>query len=225
MTSHDPTTGGADEREEAQFAAALERFGTTLRSAAVWEGPTLDLGDRIISQIAALRDDSKGQTAMNAAPARLDEARRRRPAAWLRPGLTIAAAAVVAFAAGLLIGGGDDGGGREAMADVELAATDVAPGARAAGDVVADDAGYGFLLAVEGLPPAPDGSYYEGWVCNAECNTWVSIGTFHMRGGDGKVVLWSGVPIGEYPRIFVTAKVESSAERGEIVLEGTVTPR
>ena len=40
---------------------------------------------------------------------------------------------------------------------------------------------------------------------------WVSVGTFHMRGGDGRVVLWSGVPIARYRELLVTAEIEGSA--------------
>ena len=51
MSSHEPTSGGDGEHGDAEAAAMLERFGATLRSAAVWEDLPDDLGDRIIAQV------------------------------------------------------------------------------------------------------------------------------------------------------------------------------
>ena len=58
------------------------------------------------------------------------------------------------------------------------------------------------------LPAAPEGEYYEGWVYEESSGEWVSVGTFHMRDGDGRVVLWSGVPIDRYRELLVTAETE-----------------
>ena len=55
MSSDEPMSGGAGEHGDAESAAMLGRFGTTLRRAAVWEEPPDDLGDRIIAQVDALR--------------------------------------------------------------------------------------------------------------------------------------------------------------------------
>ena len=54
MSSHDPMNGGAGEHGDPETAAILERFGTTLRRAAVWEDPPDDLDDRIMAEVAAL---------------------------------------------------------------------------------------------------------------------------------------------------------------------------
>ena len=132
MSSHEPTNGGAGEHGDDEAAAMLERFGTTLRSAAVWEEPPDDLGDRIVAQVDALRagdghvgDDTPSAPAPHVTSSRR---RRRRRVSWLWPGLAVAAAALVAFAAGALLTGDDDDGGRvEPIADVELTATDLAP--------------------------------------------------------------------------------------------------
>ena len=160
-----------------------------------------------------------------AVPASLDEARRRR--SWVAPGLAIAAAALVAFAAGaLLTGGDDDGRSREPIADVELTPTALADAATAEGTVADAGAGYSINIEVAGLPPAPEGEYYEGWLHDDETGNWVSVGTFHMRSGDGHVVLWSGVPIAEYRKLVVTAEVEGSSNgRGDVLLEGPVDDR
>ena len=110
MNSHEPTSGGEGEQVDAEAAAMLERFGATLRSAAVWDEPPDDLGDRIVAQVGALRtgDGHAGTTTTTtsapAAPVELEDARRRRKdVSWLWPGLAVAAAALVAFAAGALL--------------------------------------------------------------------------------------------------------------------------
>ena len=145
----------------------------------------------------------------------------------MAPGLAIAAAALVAFAAGaLLTGGDDDGRSREPIADIELAPTALGAGATAEGTVADAGAGYSINIEVAGLPPAPEGEYYEGWLHDEETGNWVSVGTFHMRGGDGRVVLWAGVPIAEYRELVVTAEVEGSSNgRGDILLAGPLEDR
>lgn len=227
MTSQDPTSGGRGEQDDADTAALLERFSATLRSAAVWDEPPADLGERIVVQVDALRtagaEPADGDRATTpSAPVVLEEARRRRPGgAWLWPGLAVAAAAVVAFAAGALLTGDDDGRSFEPVADVELTPTELGGGARADGTVVDAGAGYSISIDVAGLPPAPEGAYYEGWLHDEETGDWVSVGTFHMRNGDDRVVLWSGVPISRYRELVVTSEVEgSSGDRGDVLLAG-----
>ena len=61
----------------------LGRFGATLRSAAVWEEPPDDLGERVFAQVEALRDATATSataptSARRSAPASLDAGRRRR---------------------------------------------------------------------------------------------------------------------------------------------------
>jgi hypothetical protein len=225
MSGHDQVSG-EDERDA---EVALERFRTTLRSAAVWERPPDDLADRVIARVGDLRrgDGHVGTAhAAMAPPADLDAARgRRRRVSWLWPALAAAAALVVAFAAGALLFD-DDGGQRslEAIASVELAPTDRGGDASAAGSVVDAGAGYAINLEVAGLPAAPEGAYYEGWLHNEDSDDWVSVGTFHMRNGDGRVVLWSGVPIADYRELVVTAETQGSgAGPGDAVLTGQLT--
>jgi anti-sigma-K factor RskA len=81
------------------------------------------------------------------------------------------------------------------------------------------EAGWWIRLNVTGLPPAPGGSYYQGWVSDGE--HIVSIGTFHMRDGDS-VVLWSGVAISDYKDLSVTLQsVEGGADpSSSVVVEG-----
>ncbi len=230
MSSDEPISGGTGEHGDDLSAASLERFGTTLRRAAVWDEPPDDLGDRIIAQIEALRagDGHAGDVTPTGVPSRdVSELGRRRGVSWVWPGLAVAAAALVAFAAGaLLTGDDDDRRSREPMAVVALTATDLSPGARAEGDAVNAGAGFSINIDVSGLPPAPVGEYYEGWLHNAETGDWVSVGTFHMRDGDGRVVLWSGVELGRYNELVVTSEVEgSTGGHGDILLEGQFQAR
>ena len=55
MSSNDEPTSGDGEHDDAETAAMLERFGATLRSAAVWEDLPDDLADRVAAQVDALR--------------------------------------------------------------------------------------------------------------------------------------------------------------------------
>jgi hypothetical protein len=83
------------------------------------------------------------------------------------------------------------------------------------------DAGWWIRLDVTGLSPAPQGKYYEGWVWSDD-DDGVSIGTFHLRGGDAPVVLWSGVPLADYPSIWVTLEDEEGGPEASdlVVLTG-----
>jgi hypothetical protein len=229
MNSHEPTTGGSGEHGDAE--AMLGRFGATLRSAAVWEDLPDDLGERVFAQVETLRTDGhpgSDDVAASSAPASLDAGRRRRRnLSWLGPGLAIAAAALVAFAAGALLTGDDDGGrSHEPIAEVELTPTALGSGATAEGTVADAGAGYSINIDVAGLPAAPEGEYYEGWLHDEETGDWVSVGTFHMRGGDDRVVLWAGVPIARYGELVVTAEVEgSTGGHGDILLAGPLQRR
>ncbi|WP_369275886.1 anti-sigma factor [Streptomyces sp. R11] len=74
----------------------------------------------------------------------------------------------------------------------------------------------------QAIPPAPEGSYYEGWVTGERGA--VAIGTFHLRDGQSDVTLWAGVELADYPRMTVTLQKEGGgpASSGNIVLSGDV---
>lgn len=96
---------------------------------------------------------------------------------------------------------------RERETVVAMSGTELEVSASGSAAVRPTDAGWWIRLDVTGLPPAPDGMYYEGWVWS-DAGEGVSIGTFHLRGGDAPVVLWSGVPLADYPSIWVTLEDE-----------------
>ena len=123
--------------------------------------------------------------------------------------------------------GDDSGEAASPDADAPPLATFSVLGTPAAPDAVADvevfdrGAGYALILDTRGLAPAPDGSFYQGWLRSA-AGEQVSVGTFHMRGGDDVVVLWSGVPLSGYPTLVVTRHDAGGSVAGEEVLIGAV---
>lgn len=102
---------------------------------------------------------------------------------------------------------------------IVLAATDLADEATATGRAGPSAAGWWIRLEIEGLDPAPSDTYYEGWLTDGD--EVVSVGTFHMRDGSS-VVLWSGVPMDEFPQIQVTRQNlgGSLTPSDVVVLEG-----
>lgn len=102
----------------------------------------------------------------------------------------------------------------------DLLGTDLAASPEGTATVRPTDSGWYIHIDVTGLPPAPDGTYYEGWVYDG-INA-VSIGTFHMRGGDGTVVLWAGVNLRTYPELWITLQEEGGgyAPSQDVYLKG-----
>lgn len=153
-------------------------------------------------------------------PAHIRRERRGRP----RRSLVLAAAAalvVLAGVAGAIVAtrGGDDPAGTE----VAIAGTELAPGASATAHVQETGSGLDITLDVRDLPPAEPGTYYQGWVRNADGQA-VTIGTFHMRGGDDEVDLWAGVDLEDYPMLTVTLQQEGAGAEssGQVVLAGEI---
>jgi len=152
-----------------------------------WAEPPADVETRVLAEITASQQETPETPA-------------RRWTWQIVAGLaTVAASIVLAVFFGL-------GAGEEPEAAVfALSPTIEAPDLVGTASVGAVDAGWWVRLELTGLPPAPEGSYYEGWVSNSS-NT-VSIGTFHMKGGTS-VALWSGVDLTEYNDLWVTLQHE-----------------
>lgn len=144
---------------------------------------------------------------------------RRRARRW-RVLAAAAAFVVVVGAVGAVVVSlrGDDGAARE----VALAGTELAPGATAEAMVEEVGSGVAIELDVSGLEPAPPGTYYQAWLRNDD--RAVTIGTFHLRGGDEVVELWAGIDLDEYPMLTVTIEPEDAdqASSGQVVLAGEV---
>ena len=126
-----------------------------------------------------------------------------------------AAAAVVA-----VVGVGSVVIDRPDPPDFTLAGTELAPAAEADVRVVETPAGVVLRLEIAGLDPAAPGSYYQGWVLSDDAA--VSVGTFHMRGGDGSVAFWSGVDPADYPELIITRQDEMAgpARSDQVVMTG-----
>jgi Anti-sigma-K factor rskA len=193
------------------------RFRDLLADDAVWAEPSPTGVDDLL---AAIQAESGGMVpaappTAPAADARVPSRRRSR-----RLMLVAAAAGIVAVAGvvGILVRSADDGAGQ----DFAVAGTALAPSASGVGTVEETGSGVAIELDVSGLPPAEPGTYYQAWVKGPD--GLVTVGTFHMRGGDDHVDLWSGVPLDRYPTLTVTLQQEGAGQEssGRVVLSGEV---
>ncbi len=178
-----PTSAGFEE------GALPETTLGVLRDPATWSEPPDGVVDVVLASIRA------------EAPA--PSAKPAGSPSW-RP--LVAAAAAVA-AVGLFIaftGGTDDLAGDTTV--VAAQGSGLAPDLEGTVSIRPTGSGWWIKLEVVDLPPAPAGAYYEGWVWSG--GEGVSIGTFHMRGESGPVILWSGVDLEDYPRLTVTLQQE-----------------
>ena len=175
----------------------LDLIRGILGDEATWSEPPPEVGDHLIAAIAT------APMAVTPTPSR-----QRWPMA---AAAILGVAAVVILVAGLLGVFSDP-----SQQVVAIEGTELEPGASGQAWIRETDAGWWVRLDVEALPAAAEGTYYEGWVWNDD-GAGVSIGTFHLRGGDEEVILWSGVDPANYPAIWVTLEDEdgdpSASER------------
>jgi hypothetical protein len=206
----------SDPRDESTRETAT-RFRDLLADDAVWAEPSPTGVDDLL---AAIQTESGGT--VPAAPATAPAAQPRVPSRRRsrRLMLVAAAAGIVAVAGvvGILVRSADDGAGQ----DFAVAGTELAPNASGVGTVEETGSGVSIELDVSGLPPAEPGTYYQAWVKGPD--GLVTVGTFHMRGGDDHVDLWSGVPLDRYPTLTVTLQQEGAGQEssGRVVLSGDV---
>lgn len=104
---------------------------------------------------------------------------------------------------------------------VDLIGTDLMPQASGVATLNAADSGWSIAVSLTDLPPAEQGTYYEGWVWSDD-GKGVSIGTFHLRGGNNPVTLWAGVDVNEYPSIWISVQPEGAGNEvsDRIVMRG-----
>jgi Anti-sigma-K factor rskA len=196
---------------------AAARVRDLLADEAVWAEPPASGADRLLAAIAA--EPEARPVVPGPGPARPQS---RRGAARRRWPVILSAAAALAVLAGVIgliaRAGGDDGGGRE----FAIGGTELAPRASATATVEETGSGVAIELDVSDLPPAPPGTYYQAWVKGPD--GLVTVGTFHMRGGDDEVELWSGVDVGRYPTLTVTLQEEGGGQEssGRVVLSGPI---
>jgi Anti-sigma-K factor rskA, C-terminal len=142
---------------------------------------------------------------------------------WRWPAAAAAAALVlVVGTAALFVVVQDDDERRPHGETFDIAGTELAPEASAVATVDSQPAGVAIVLDVHGLPPAAPGTYYQAWVEGGAGK--VTVGTFHMRGGDGWIYLWSGVEAERYPMLRVTLEHEGDGEQAsdDVVLVGAI---
>lgn len=206
------------EEPTADEIAAVDQLLARAGNDELWTDPPAGLDDAIVAEIDQLA--SRTDAPAPSAPTPIG---RNRPAAqwWLA-----AAATVLAIVAGITLlvresddGNPGDGGGQAAFA---LAGTDRAPGASADVWLYPTSMGLKILLEADGLPAAPDGTYYEAWLTDG--NVRVSAGTFHARGDGGEIELWAGVTGPEFDRLAVTLEPidDDLDSSGDAFLRGTV---
>jgi len=181
----------------------LDLLRDVLGSEATWAEPPPEVADRLLRAIGSVRTSVEPTVST---PKRY----------WGRAAATVAAAAAVVIVAALF---GVFSPPVEQLVAIE--GTDLEPDASGEVTIREADAGWWIRLDVEDLPAAGHGTYYEGWVWNDD-GDGVSIGTFHLRGGDQSVVLWSGVDPDDYPAIWVTLEDEDGdpAASDRIVMWG-----
>lgn len=187
--------------DDAAPSERLDLIRQVLAEGATWAEPPPQVADGLLASVAA--DTPRAMTALR-------EKGSRWPLVAAVAGGIVAVAALVLSTITVLE--------QERETIVAMAGTELESGAVGEAAVRPADAGWWIRLDVTGLPPAPAGSYYQGWVWSDD-GEGVSIGTFHLRGDEGAVVLWSGVPLADYPSIWVTLEDEDEGpEASEFVV-------
>jgi anti-sigma-K factor RskA len=196
--------------------ALPDRILASLRQQELWVDPPADLEDRTLAALRAELDTRPTPRVDELAVARERRSRRQRWAAILVAG---AAAVVLGVVATVAITGNNQPAPTVAI----LAGTELAPNAAGRANITPTASGFEIKLDISGLPSAPAGSYYQGWLRN-EAGNAVTIGTFHGREGTDDIILWSGVDIVDYPTLTVTVQQEGAGPEssGRVVLRGQI---
>lgn len=169
----------------------LDLIREILAEEATWSEPPPDVADAVLAAIA--RETLPDTETAGA---------RRRRWPWSAALATAAVAAAV-----LLLGLTGVIGGQDDQLVVAIEGTELEADAVGEATLGRAENGWWIQLDLSGLEAAPAGAYYEGWVWSDD-GDGVSIGTFHMRGDAGPVMLWSGVDPTDYPAIWVTLEDE-----------------
>jgi Anti-sigma-K factor rskA, C-terminal len=190
---------------------------------ALWAEVPFGLRERVVE--AAARAAPADLTPR--APRHVARGAGRGPGRWRarrRPLVLAAAAAIVVclgVAGGIRLLGDDTA---PAPVEVALAGTEEAPDAAATARLRDEPSGVSVMLDVEGLAPAPAGTFYETWLVGEAGK--VSAGTFHLHGDQDDIELWLGVDPDEYDAITVTRQpvTGGTTAEGVVVLRGELPP-
>jgi hypothetical protein len=172
-------------------AAEMATIDALLSRQEVWEEPPAELENQVAHAIASLTSVTSLASSRSS--------RRRRSTGWW---LSAAAACIAIISVGVVVSEAGNGDEVSAETEVELSGTAAAPAAFAKAELSATPAGLRIVLDVEGLPPAPEGHFYEAWVSSDTIR--VSAGTFHLRRGHKPIELWAGVADGDFSRLAIT---------------------
>jgi hypothetical protein len=185
-------------------AAEVAILARALADPSVWNAPSRELEDLVVH---AVLDAHPLTLAPVTAIGPTQAAARRTRTPRRRRVLTSAAAAIAA----ITVGTGIVSVRRSPNPDFRsnLAATALAPAARASADLYRTDAGFRIELEAEGLPSLSGHAYFEAWLRNPS-GTVVPVGTFSSSAGD--VTLWSGVSPKEYPTLSVTIETSDDGQ-------------
>jgi hypothetical protein len=208
----------AEDRADAltpEQAAELPVLAGLLADPSTWAEPDAGLEDRVVAAVRAAEPDAPSSVTPITARSERTAARRRRRGV-VAASIAAAAALVIGVTTVVVTGSGSGPDG-----EAQLAATALAPDARATVDVTRTEAGFRIALDARGLPELQAGEYYQAWLKNA-ADTLVPIGSFSSD--DDTVTLWSGVSPEDFPTMTVT--IESAdgdqASSGRRVLVGRV---
>ena len=219
MSEHNDQRRGPAEPDD---APALPGWvGAALRQPALWAEPPAGLEDAVVAAVVADRAAAApGRPARPARPTAPPPPSRSGRGVWR---FAAVAAVVIAAAVGVVIFTAEDT--EDDQAALPIAGTELAPTASALAEVQDLPAGVAIALDVSNLEAAPPGHYYQGWM-RSEDGDLVSVGTFHMRGGDALVTLWSGVSVEDYPILSITLQQEDAGPEssGQVVLRGSLLP-
>ena len=195
--------------------ALPDKLLAALRQEELWVDPPVDLEDRTLAALRA-ELDTGAASVDELAVARERRSRRKRWAPML-------AAAVAAVAVGVVATVAVTGNDEPESAVVTLAGTELEPDAAGRANIAPTESGFEIELDISGLPPAPAGAYYQGWLRNEDGDA-VTIGTFHGREGTDDIILWSGVDVADYPTLTVTIQQEGAGAEssGQVVLRGEI---
>lgn len=197
----------------AELAAVADERGL-LADPAIWaDAPPL--ADAILAGIdAAASDDVEadrpvaGRAAGSGGRRPLDR-RVRRNLRWSGAAALAAAAVVVVV---MVVGGTSP----TPQVQLELAGTEHAPEASGRAGVQRTDGGVRIDLQLDGLAVPGEDELYHGWVV---VDQPISIGTFHLNGRSGTVVLWAGVDWDQVEAVTVTHEKVDGSTAAVTVLE------
>ncbi len=189
---------------------------------AVWEdldrNVTEDTIAAVMAEVAeAAPSTPKPELPPPTAPV-IDLESRRRPQ-WSSALLGAAAALLLAVGGFVVLNAVSSADDDPSDISFALEATDLEPTAAGNVDLTTTPNGTRIVLETTGLPPAPEGTYYEAWLRTGP-DFGVSAGTFHLRGGGGvEIELWAGVSFEDFPLFTVTLQpVGMTESSGQVVL-------